>query len=79
MNFSSLNIKRFEKLFDRRLGKTILTHDILEPLAVWSTPLRVVSNELGIVVVNFALAHSDQRSTARLVTGIVVQANFTQG
>ena len=46
---------------------------------MWSTPLAVVSHELGEIVVDLSLAHSHDRTGARFVTVIVVQANLTEG
>ena len=50
-----------------------------EPLAVRPTPLGVVTHELGVIVVNLALAYGNQGTAARLVAMVVVQANLAEG
>jgi hypothetical protein len=44
-----------------------------------SAPLGIVTNELGVIVVDLALTHRDQRATTRFVTVIVEQTDFAEG
>ena len=75
-----LEVKRIEELLDWRLfGESVGAHDLVVPLALWPASVLIEADSLGVVVVNLALAHSDDRTGARLVTRIVVQANLAQG
>ena len=74
-----LEVKRIEELLDwRLLREAVRTHDLVVPLALWPASVLIEADSLGVIVVDGALAHSHDRAAARLVTGVVVQANLAE-
>jgi len=73
-----LHIKRLEELISGRLGKATGSHQRVEPLALGTTPLRVITHNLGVVVIELSWSGGNDGSSARLVAGVVVQANLAK-
>jgi len=73
-----LNINRLEELLDGRLGKAIGSHQRVEPLALGAASIRVIAHNLGVVVIDLPGRCGGDGSSARLVTGVVVQANLAK-
>jgi hypothetical protein len=59
--------------------EAVASHHLDEPLARWSASLLVEADRLGVVVVDLARAHGDDRAAARLVLVVVVEAHLAEG
>ena len=78
MGSVALNVKRLEKFINGSFRKTILSKDTFKPFTFWSASILVEPDSLGVVTIDHVLTRRHNGTTARLVTGIVVQAHLTE-